>query len=359
MSNKYGTNWIKCDLTFCYFDPTIRNMERTLVTVQKILDLQPIPGADAIEVAQVLGWKCVVKRGEFSVGDICAYFEVDSLLPVSPWTDFLRKGDPRPFRLRTVTLRKQRSQGLALPFGKLPVLPTTVKFEIGEDITEALGVTKWEMQVPAELAGICKGNFPSFIPKTDEPRLQSNPGVIKEIQGIRMRGTLKMDGTSMTMFRTDRFGVCSRNMELCESDSNAYWKMANELNLQRFTGDWAIQGELCGPSIQGNRIGLTKPTFYAFSLYDIEEGRFLNHDRMAEFCAVAGINVVPTVFDGIVDPTWGVEEFLDFANKQVYQNGLPAEGVVWRPVYEAHSEALNGRLSFKTISNVFIDKYKE
>ena len=333
-------------------------MDRNLVTTQKILDLQPLPGADAIEVAQVLGWKCVVKRGEFSVGDKCVYFEIDSLLPVADWTDFLRKGDQRPFRLRSITLRKQLSQGLALPLNVVPL--QSGDYEIGQDVTEMLGVTKYEAQIPAELAGICKGNFPSFIPKTDEPRLQSFPDLVNEVRGKRMRGTLKIDGTSTTIFRDDeRFGVCSRNMELVESETNAYWKMAKELNLRHYTGNWAVQGELAGPGIQGNRLGLTKPTFFAFSLFDIEEGRFLNHDHLATFCTATGINIVPTVFDGIVDPNWGVEDFIDFANKQVYQNGLPAEGVVWRPYEETTSEVLGGRLSFKTISNVYINTYKE
>lgn len=335
-----------------------RNIMRKLVTIQKIMSLDPIPGADNIQVASVLGWKCVVRRDEFKVGDICAYFEIDSLLPVEPWTDFLRKGDNRPFRLRSITLRKQLSQGLALPLNKVP-LPTG-DYAIGQDVTELLGVTKYEAQIPAELAGICKGNFPSFIPKTDEPRLQSFPGLIREIQGKLMRGTLKVDGSSLTIFRDDeRFGVCSRNMELVESDTNAYWKMAKELNLRSYTGNWAVQGELAGPGIQGNRLGLTKPTFFAFSLYDIEEGRFLNHDHLATFCAATGLNIVPTVFDGIIDPNWGVEDFLNFANQQVYQNGLPAEGVVWRPYEETYSEVLNGRLSFKTISNRFLSAYKE
>ena len=335
-------------------------MERKLVTIQKILDLQPIPGADAIEVAQVLGWKCVVKRGEFSVGDKCCYFEIDSLLPVADWTNFLRKDDPRPFRLRSITLRKQLSQGLALPLSKVPL--QSGEYEIGQDVTEMFGVTKYEAQIPAELAGICKGNFPSFIPKTDEPRLQSFPDLINEVRGKRMRGTIKIDGTSATIFRDDdRFGVCSRNMELVESETNTYWKMANKLNLRHYTGNWAIQGEIAGPGIQGNRLGLTELTFFAFSLYDIEEGRFLNHERLTAFCTATDINIVPTVFDGIIDPNWGVEDFLNYANKQVYPtNGLPAEGIVWRPYEETDSTALKGgRLSFKTISNVFLAKYKE
>jgi RNA ligase (TIGR02306 family) len=228
-------------------------------------------------------------------------------------------------------------------------------------VTDALNVTKWEMQVPAELAGICKGNFPSFIPKTDEPRLQSFPALVTEVRGKRMRGTLKMDGTSLTTFaRGDTFGVCSRNMELVESTGNAYWRMVRELGLtERMPRGYGLQGELTGPSIQGNRIGLTKPTFYAFSLYDFAKNRYWSHAKLEVFSAELGINVVPTVFDGIIDPNWGVEDFLDFANKQVYQNGLPAEGVVWRPYEETYSDVLNGRLSFKTVSDVYLNRYKE
>lgn len=236
-----------------------------------------------------------------------------------------------------------------------------IKLEIGTDVTSLLGVVKYEAQIPAELAGICKSTFPSFVPKTDEPRLQAFPILIKEIQGLRMRGTLKMDGTSKTTFRKDgNFGVCSRNMELIESDTNAYWRMAKKLGLDQWLPDGlALQGELCSPGIQGNRIGLTEPTFYAFSLFNIADGKYLNHDELVDFCTPLGIQTVPVVFDGIVDPTWGVEDFLAFADKQVYQNGLPAEGIVWRPVHEFPSETLGGRLSFKTISNLFITTYKE
>jgi hypothetical protein len=76
-------------------------------------------------------------------------------------------------------------------------------------------------------------------------------------------------------------------------------------------------------------------------------------------CSVLDVEVVPTVFDGIIDPNWGVDDFLDFANKLVYQNGLPAEGVVWRPYEEIYSNVLDGRLSFKTVSNVYLNMYKE
>jgi len=335
---------------------------RKLASVQQIIDIKPIPGADAIEVVQILGWKCVAKKGEFSVGSKCVYFEIDSLLPVSPWTEFLRKGVAKPFRLRSISLKKQLSQGLALPIGCLP-LPAN-DWNIGDDVTELLGVIKWEPVIPAELVGVCKGNFPSFLVKSDEPRIQNFPDVIKEIQGSLFIGTLKMDGTSLTVFSNgDRFGVCSRNMELCESESNTYWKITKELNLHNFKSsivkNWGIQLEICGPSIQGNRMGLTKQTAYAFSLFDIDAGKYLSHETLVKFCTDAGISTVPVVFNDIIDPSWGVDHFLEFAAVKTYSNGLPAEGVVWRPVEEKYSEIIGGRLSFKSISNLFLSTYKE
>ena len=335
---------------------------RKLASIQKIVDIKPIPGADTIEVVQILGWKCVAKKGEFSIGAMCVYFEIDSLLPVATWSEFLRRGEDKPFRLRGITLKKQLSQGLALPITKLPLTAHT--WVEGDDVTELLGVKKYEPIIPAELAGVCKGNFPSFLVKSDEPRIQNFPDIIKEIQGVQFIGTLKMDGTSLTVFRKDdRFGVCSRNMELCESDTNTYWKITKELNLQNFQSsivkNWAIQKEICGPSIQGNRMGLTKQTAYAFSLFDIDAGKYLNHDTLVRFCAEAGINTVPVVFNGTIDPSWGIDQFLEFAAKQAYSNALPAEGVVWRPTEEKYSETICGRLSFKSISNVFLHMYKE
>ena len=338
---------------------------RKLASIQTIIDIKPIPGADAIEVVQILGWKCVARKGEFSIGSQCVYFEIDSLLPVKPWTEFLRKGIEKPFRLRSISLKKQLSQGLALPISSTPLSESLDHPWVeGMDVTEILEVVKYEPVIPVELVGVCKGSFPSFLVKSDEPRIQNFPDVIKEIHGGACIGTLKMDGTSLTVFsKDDRFGVCSRNMELCESESNTYWKIAKELNLQTFKSsivkNWGIQLEICGPSIQGNRMGLTKQTAYAFSLFDIDSGKYLSHETLVKFCAEAGISTVPVVFNGTIDPSWGVDQFLEFAAVKTYSNGLPAEGVVWRPVEEKYSEVIGGRLSFKSISNLFLSTYKE
>jgi hypothetical protein len=141
---------------------------RKLASIQKILDIRPIPGADKIVVVKVLGWECVALKDEFSVGDDCVYFELDSILPIADWNAHLRKGSDahKPLRVRTIRLRGQLSQGLALPMSLLP----EGQYELGQDVTELVGVKKWEPYIPPEMTGKVKGTRPHFIPKTDEPR---------------------------------------------------------------------------------------------------------------------------------------------------------------------------------------------
>ena len=148
---------------------------RKMATIRKIDAIGPIEGADAIEVATVGGWKVVIKKGEFSVGDLAVYCEIDSWIPteIAP---FLSKGkEPREFegvkgeRLRTVKLRGQLSQGLLLPYNILPFDSQGVMVE-GNDVSELMNIQKWEMAVPAQLAGQVRGNYPSVIPKTDQER---------------------------------------------------------------------------------------------------------------------------------------------------------------------------------------------
>jgi len=145
---------------------------RKLASIQKIIDIHPIEGADAIEVATINSWKVVVKKGEFNVGDLVVYLEVDSWVPTA-LAPFLTKGkEPREYdgikgeRLRTIKLRGQLSQGLILPLEYSPGL--YIQGSEDDDVSELLGVVKYDPPVNAQVAGIAHGNFPSMIPKTDE-----------------------------------------------------------------------------------------------------------------------------------------------------------------------------------------------
>jgi RNA ligase (TIGR02306 family) len=340
--------------------------DRKLASIQIISDLQPIVGADAIFAAKVLGWTLVVKKTEFSIGDKCVFFEIDSILPIADWNAHLRKGSEahKPLRVRTIKLRGTISQGVALPTTLLP----EGTYEVGQDVTEVIGVQKWEPYIPAELNGKVKGTRPSWIPKTDETRLQSEPELLLELRTLNcgLIGTMKMDGSSITCYlRQGEFGVCSRNMELIETPGNAFWKAVRENYVEERmrsafpNGDYAIQGELCGPGLNGNRVGLGGLAIYFFNLYDIQNVVYCSRDQLEKFIKNSGLNIVPRVYTIGVEAGVTVAEFVKLATDLNYPNGNPAEGIVWRPSEEKYSNILKGRLSFKTISERFLLAYKD
>ena len=339
--------------------------ERKLASIQTIAEILPIDGADKIVCVKILGWQCVALKTEFSINDKCVFFEIDSVLPIASWNDHLRKDPIKPLRIKTIRLRGQLSQGLAMPLSIIP----SGEYEVGQDVTQLIGVTKYEPVVPAHLSGMAKGNFPAFLHKTDEPRLQSEPRVLDEAisKNLVLVGTLKMDGTSFTAYRRDAdFGVCSRNLDLKETEDNAHWKMARKLKLEEILRseprNLSIQGEMAGPGIQGNRMGFKEVDLYLFNLYDIDIGKYLSHNELSVFAKKHGLNLVPTVyrldFGGVVGSR-DANHLLDIANNLNYDNDTPAEGIVWRPATETYSDVLKGRMSFKTISNRFLEKYKE
>lgn len=166
---------------------------RKLATIRRISELNPIPKADAIEVATVDGWKAVVKKGDFKVGDLAIYLEVDSWVPYELAPFLSKDKEPKEYngvkgeRLRTIKLRGQLSQGLLLPidvaYDEDPPDYDHVFLE-GDDVTELLGIQKWERPVPAQLAGLMKGSFPSFIPKTDQERCLSGNTLVETENGL-------------------------------------------------------------------------------------------------------------------------------------------------------------------------------
>jgi RNA ligase (TIGR02306 family) len=331
-------------------------MDRKLVSIQRVEAIEPIAGADNIVKARVLGWDVVVKKNELAAGDLCVFFEIDSVLPDgAPWADFMR---PRGFRLKTARLRGVLSQGLALPTS---ILPDGDVPPIGTDVRERLGVVKYDPPVP--LGGDIAGPFPGRVPKTDEIRLQSALGLLDEIRGLELAITTKIDGTSTTFFVDDdgALTACSRNWTLARADS-APWRIAAQYALERaIPRGFAVQGELCGPGIQKNRLGLPAVDWWVFDAYDTRAGRHLDHHELVAFCAERGLRMVP------------VEAVVDGDAARVFESTLAAwlaraaglypgtnsrkEGIVVRPLLGRRSDALAGsRLSFKVLNNDFLLK---
>ncbi|MBA4063159.1 MAG: RNA ligase (ATP) [Isosphaera sp.] len=352
---------------------------RKLASVQVVNAAEPIPNADAIERVRVLGWWVVVKKGEFRPGDPVVYCEIDSLLPERPEFEFLRPSSFKPaqtdaagavtlpsgFRVKTVRLRGQVSQGICF---HPSVLPPGAPAEEGADVTDLLGVRKWEPPAPVGLSGRVKGGFPGFLPKTDETRVQVLEPVLARNRGKTLVVTEKLDGTSFTAFlRAGEFGICSRNLHLDETDPGSLLaRLATKLGLAdrlRAVGaargfDPAVQAEVIGPGVQGNKYAVPELTLRVFNVLDVGTYRLLDHAVMLEVVRELGLEPVPqlgtVVLNHTVDELVALSEGVSVLNPRAQR-----EGIVLRPAVEEFDADLGGRLSFKAINPKFLLKYDE
>lgn len=343
-------------------------MSRTLATVQKIEKIEPIAGADKIEKATVLGWELVVKKGEFSVGDLCIYIEIDSILPDEPQYEFMRA---RKFRVRTIKLRGQVSQGLCLPL--------TEALPLGTDVTEKLGIRKYDPEgdkerllmdqraaleknrlkkffmrsslfrkVYALLFKKNRSGWPCWIAKTDEERIQKCPNLLQK--ELRYDVTEKLDGQSGTYFCVKKgwrtvFGVCSRNFQLGIPDNSTYWRVANKYELKKKLAPGVVlQGEILAPNVQGNKYRVGDVEFYAFNL--LIKGQRVSTEEMCQWCAERHIPVVPILQVNTQLPET-VAELVEMSKGRSVKNPeAKREGIVCRN-YEK-------RISFKVINPDFL-----
>ena len=342
---------------------------RKMATIRKIDALRPIPGADAIECAIVGGWTCVVKKDEFKAGDLAVYCEIDSWIPyeVAP---FLSRGNfPHVYnevkgeRLRTVKLRGQLSQGLLLP--RYAALDKVGEIYEGMDVSELLGITKYEAPIPAALQGEIKGMFPSRIPKTDQERIQNLSVELAEwcAEGLTWEVTEKLDGSSMTVYVINGdVGVCSRNLDLKPNPDNSLWRAAykHELpaKLANIGRNIAVQGELIGNGIQGNLYKMRDQDFYVYDIYDIDAGRYFTPAERRVFSDKHELNHCPVIahYANLLD-TLGITNIDDILK---FAEGKSVLGNIVRPEREGLVFKCNEKqVSFKAISNRFLLKNSE
>ena len=341
-------------------------MERKLASIQRIAALNPIEGADRIEVATIQGWRVVCQKGLYKVNDLACYFEIDSFIPnaVAP---FLTKPDhfPKVYnevegeRLKTIKLRGQVSQGRLLPLWEETIKDKVLGLEEGTDLTELLGIQKWEPALPAQLAGQAKGMFPSFIRKTDQERIQNLVKFFDLYRDELFEVSVKLDGSSMTVYQNgEDFGVCSRNINLKETEGNSFWDMTNKLNLREILGQLgknvAIQGELIGEGIQGNPEGIKGQEFRVFDIWDIDNYRYCTPEERANILLrIPGIKEVPILEKSHpVFQIYGtVDKLLAYAEgPSLYAKSR--EGLVFKSCRLINGETV----SFKAISNSYLLK---
>ena len=343
---------------------------RKLASIQRIWNIEPIDGADRIELAHVLGWQCVVNKGQFKLMDPAVYFEVDSFLPVAPEFEFLRSSSYRKtdimgegFRLRTMKFRGQISQGLLLPVAAFPEIPGDA--DLGMDVTEILHVRKWEIEERITTGGTMIGTLPVDVPHTDETRVQAEPGLIQEFAGIEYYISTKMDGSSHSVsIDGNGFHVTGHNYEYKDDGNSPFYEFVKGMGLREkmeaFAAEnelntFTIQGELCAPGIQKNRLKLTKPEWYVFTVR--ENGKRAGLSRMLEICERLQLVHVPIEETGTdlpaVYPT--VEALLERADGN-YPNGGKKEGIVIRPTEPVYCELIGSELSMKVVSNKYLLK---
>lgn len=356
---------------------------RKLASVKIVESLSPITGKDRIETARVDGWTVIVKKGEFEPGSQCVYVEIDSVLPEKPEFEFLRS---KGFRIKTMKMAGVISQGICFPMSILP----PGKYNVGDDVTALLGVTQYvptqdvEADVPVKaprwpkwlmkhawfrrLVGRNKRQhteFPEFVPKTDETRIQNIPEILGR-KDIHWTATEKLDGQSGTfaLLRHRRhilpdqfeFVVCSRNTRRCTPDNTSYWAVAKRYGIEKILRQWigkddwiAIQGECLGPGIQKNKYSLGRYDLYVFNVYTQHGGRMASLPAKIR-CEAAGLKFVPIIDTGLTLPDT-VDQVLEYAHGPSAIGDTLREGIVFR--------SSDGRDSFKAVDPLFLLKYDE
>lgn len=350
-----------------------------LASVQKIINIEPIPAADSIVKATVLGWEVVVKKDEFNIGDLCVYIQIDTIVPEVEQFDFLRE---RKYRVRTIKLRKQISQGLIVPLPK-------GKWKEGDDVTDIIGVKKFEKpdtnperfekprmpkrwykkwiylfkynflyKIFPSLRKKQRSKFPThLVGITDEERIQNMPQVLHQYAGRLFVVSYKLDGSSITIIHNkvlgkSKFRVCSRKFELHDKRNDWYKVFENTkfkdevLKLVGYfkTNDIIVQGECIG-KFNGNHHNLQSEQIRLFNIY--VNGKRLNQKDFIEVCLKNNIPHCPKYKEVIL--THSMEEILKESEiKDLLNPSVDVEGLVWRCV--------DDNFSFKVLNNKYLLK---
>ena len=366
---------------------------RKLATIRKITNIVPIENCDNIALAIVDGWTVIIKKSEFSIGDSCVFFEIDSFLPLEPRYEFLKKttkfDGKEGYRIKTMKMKGVLSQGLALPLTMFPEVSTN-----DDDVTNRLNIIKFDLEqfYGANTAGPRErkyGSFPTFIPKTDQPRIQNMTHMFLTHKDTTFEETLKLDGSSMTCYKipnkptlfqrvlsffgkqlpTYKFGVCSRNVDLKPSDNKVqvfdnfgkksvyaqsdFWATAIKMDIEnKLPIGYAIQGELIGPSIQANHEKVSSLDYFVFDVYDINKKQYLTPEARREFCKQHNIQHVPVTNPNATPLQMSLEELLAHVDTESMNQGTVSEG----RVYKSNSYPT---MSFKVINNKYLLKHEK
>jgi len=334
-----------------------------LASIEVIKNIKVHPNADSLEIAEVLGWQTVVKKGIHKEGDKVVFITIDTIVPRCEWSEFLvdKKNPDKPIRLKNIKLRGEYSSGLVIPMIEFPLQFETL--DVGDDVTEILGIQKYVKEIPANLSGETLGDFPtSIISKTDEDNGLNDPELVDRVlnHDDHVTITQKLDGSSITIIveNGEISQVCTRNLSKKETENNTFWKAARKLTIpQNWTG--TIQGELCGNGIQRNQLKLEDVKMFVFQIN--HDKKYMTYKEMKDFCENSlHCDIVPLICELDIRATvklWTnpLQKLQELADKQKYPSGLDGEGIVVRPSSYPRSYASRRPLGFKLINRNYKD----
>lgn len=354
-----------------------------LASIEKIHSVQAHPNAEVekLEVAKIKEWPVVVQKGQFKDGDLVVFIQIDSIVPESnPYFEFMRR---QKFRVWNAKFKGAPSQGLVCPTSILPdcKLWATVEGKDihcykdgkiadgtpkvcseGDDVTDILGITKYEKPLDLSIRGDAIGGFPThLISITDEENLLNNPQTLEEFRGQECYLTVKADGSSMTViYDGEKVRVCSRRLE--QKEGSGFWLFAEALGLpdklRTMKKNVAIQAEACGGKIQGNPMGLSLPSFFVFNVKELDTGKWYGYYELVNFCSGLQIPMVKLVREPFIfDETWNIETLQALANLVEYTTAKDetrkGEGIVLRPTTPKFSAVLGHALSVKILNQEY------
>lgn len=334
---------------------------RKLASIQIITDLNPIEGADQIEVASILGWKVVVKKGEFKINDKVVYCEIDCLMPDRPEFEFLK---PIGMRIKTVRLRGQVSQGICFPLSilnKINPTPDLRAFCIDDDVTDILGITQYQDVIPPDLMGKAKGYIPSAIPKSSITRIQTLQERLDKFKGTLCYYTEKLDGESITFYIKDNvFGVCSKEVDFLETEDSAHWNIAKSLDIENklrsMNCNFSLQGEMVGEGIKKNKYKLKGRHVFFYNAFEVDKYRYFNYTELIEVMNKLNLKIVPVLSYSFVLSN-NIDELVELSIGTSKLSDTQREGIVVCPLTELSYSG--DRVIFKVISPKFLIKHGE
>ena len=334
-----------------------------LATIEKIHSIQPHPNLEVtkIELGKVKEWPVIIPKGQFHEEDLVVFIQIDSIVPESnPYFEFMRK---QKFRVWNAKFKKAPSQGLVCPLSILPpkhFANLDIQYQEGDDVTEILGVIKYEKPLDLSMCGDAKGGFPThLIPITDEDNLLNNPEVLNEFIGEECYITVKADGSSMTAIcQNGEIRICSRRLE--QKEGTGFWKIAEILDLpnklKALGKNIAIQAEAVGGKIQGNPMGLSEPSMFVFNIKDIDTGKWYNWNEIKELCFILKLTPVLPIMENFTFHM-SISELQDIANHVIYttsnEEKRNGEGIVLRTVIPKYSSILGKLLSVKILNQEY------